>query len=228
MRFRNIQKRIIEFARKFCFKFFFNYKIQRFGSDYGGWSIVSNKINKNSIIYSFGIGVDTSFDELLIENFGCKIFAFDPTPDSINYVKYNLYTKSFIFHPYGLSNTNKKLKFFAPLDSTHISYSSIPINQSDEKFIYAQFHTIDKICKKLNHKHIDLLKLDIEGDEYDVINQILNSKLRPTQLLIEFHPSKKQLDQHQCILFRKRILKAGYTMFSGSFETSECSFIFNP
>ena len=190
MRFKKYSQKSKRISRSFYFYFFLNYKIQRFGSVYGGWSIVSNKINKNSIIYSFGVGVDTSFDELLIENFD-KIFAFDPTPESINYVKYNLNTKNFIFNSYGLSSFNKKLKFYAPLDPTHVSYSSISINQSSDNYIYAQFHTLEKICKKLNHNHIDLLKLDIEGDEYDVVDQILNSRLRPTQLLIEFHPSKK-------------------------------------
>jgi hypothetical protein len=40
---------------------------------------------------------------------------------------------------------------------------------------------------KLNHDHIDLLKMDIEGAEYAVLADILNSGIKIKQLLIEFH-----------------------------------------
>src|SRR5690554_1691728 len=47
---------------------------------------------------------------------------------------------------------------------------------------------------QLGHKHIDVLKMDIEGAEYDVIENILSAQLPITQILIEFRKflSKKQ------------------------------------
>ena len=40
-------------------------------------------INEKSIIYSFGIGEDISFDLSLIKEFDCNVFGFDFTPKSI-------------------------------------------------------------------------------------------------------------------------------------------------
>jgi hypothetical protein len=37
-----------------------------------------------------------------------------------------------------------------------------------------------------NHKHIDLLKLDIEGSEVEVLNKMLDDEIYPTYLCIEF------------------------------------------
>lgn len=41
--------------------------------------------------------------------------------------------------------------------------------------------------KELSHSVIDILKIDIEGSEYDVIEDLINSKIRPKELLNEFH-----------------------------------------
>lgn len=53
---------------------------ERFGSDYGGWDVVTTSIDNHSIVYSFGVGEDASFDTALIEKFNLTIHAFDPTP----------------------------------------------------------------------------------------------------------------------------------------------------
>ncbi len=42
--------------------------------------------------------------------------------------------------------------------------------------------------KKLGHKQIDLLKMDIEGSEFMALPDILNSKIIFDQLCIETHP----------------------------------------
>ena len=50
-----------------------------FGQGDGRWKVCYDDLSKDSIIYSVGIGYDTSFDEELIKSFGCKVQAFDPT-----------------------------------------------------------------------------------------------------------------------------------------------------
>ncbi|MCX6262782.1 MAG: hypothetical protein NTY95_18425, partial [Bacteroidia bacterium] len=58
-----------------------------YGNRYGGFYVCPEFLNRNSIIYSFGIGEDISFDKAMIENHDCQVFGFDPTPKSINWVK---------------------------------------------------------------------------------------------------------------------------------------------
>jgi hypothetical protein len=42
---------------------------------------------------------------------------------------------------------------------------------------------MNKFC----HNKIDILKMDIEGAEYEVIKNIVSSRIEISQLLIEFH-----------------------------------------
>ena len=35
---------------------------ERFGSEYGGWDVVVTGLNAGSVVYSFGVGEDASFD----------------------------------------------------------------------------------------------------------------------------------------------------------------------
>ena len=62
-------------------------KKERLGSKYCGWEVAVEKITKDSVCYSFGVGEDVSFDLELINRFGVVVHAFDPTPRSINWVR---------------------------------------------------------------------------------------------------------------------------------------------
>ena len=41
--------------------------------------------------------------------------------------------------------------------------------------------------KKNGHRQIDLLKIDIEGAEYEVLDSLLEKRLPVKQVLVEFH-----------------------------------------
>ena len=54
--------------------------------------------------------------------------------------------------------------------------------QQPERWVFKDINTI---MRGLRHSHIDLIKLDIEGYEYFVIDQVL--ALRPEQIVLELH-----------------------------------------
>ena len=72
------------------------------GTAYGGFSIAIEKLPKNPIVYSFGVGEDISFDIALIKKFNAVVYAFDPTPKSIEWLKKSPPPRKFSF----LSNRN--------------------------------------------------------------------------------------------------------------------------
>ena len=49
---------------------------------------------------------------------------------------------------------------------------------SESRTITVQMKSFADITKELQHRHIDVVKMDIEGSEYDVIESILIPELR--------------------------------------------------
>ena len=167
--------------------------------------VPKNFLNSNSICYSFGLGEDISFDTQIIKKFNLKVFAFDPTPKSIRYIKkYRELPNLFNFYPIGIWSKNIKLKFYAPKNPDHVSHSIINI-QNTEKYFEADCKNMSKIMEELNHNKIDLLKMDIEGAEYEVINDILEKNIDIDIILVEFHGNEKKI-----INFVKKIISKGY------------------
>lgn len=159
-----------------------------YGSDYGGFYVDPTHLNKDSIIYSFGIGEDISFDRAVIEKHGCQVFGFDPTPKSISWVEKQDLPAEFHFYPYGLGERTEHVKFHLPKNKAHVS-GSIFDHQlvSDEDYVSVPLKSFSDIIKETGHRTIDVLKMDIEGSEYVVLDSILESDIQINQLLLETH-----------------------------------------
>ncbi|MBI5405857.1 hypothetical protein HY972_02375 [Candidatus Kaiserbacteria bacterium] len=85
---------------------------ERLGSEgYGGWEMDTAGLDKDSVVYSFGIGHDASWDEMMIRRFGCAVQAFDMTPSSIEWIASQTLPPQFKFHPYGLCHYDGEAPF---------------------------------------------------------------------------------------------------------------------
>ncbi|MEX0821211.1 MAG: FkbM family methyltransferase [Rhodothermales bacterium] len=157
-----------------------------YGSDYGKWVLYTDRISRESIIYSFGVGRDVSFDTALIAAHGVTIHAFDPTPRSARWVADQNLPASFHFHQIGIADYNGTAKFNAPLNPDFVSYTTTEEGDA-ARAIEARVRHLARIMQELGHEHVDVLKLDVEGSEFEVIPDILSSELDVRQILVEFH-----------------------------------------
>jgi FkbM family methyltransferase len=146
------------------------------GEQYGFWNINLDGINSNSVVYSFGVGTDISFDLEMIKLTDCKIYAFDPTPESIKWVSEQKLPSNFIFQPYGIANYNGKAKFYKPSNENYISHSTTNNHNTKNDYIEVDVRTIEKLMTLNGHSKVEVVKMDIEGAEYDVIPDVLLSK----------------------------------------------------
>ncbi|AZA51876.1 FkbM family methyltransferase [Chryseobacterium sp. G0201] len=199
---------------------------QWYGNDYGGFYISTEKLNKNSIIYSFGVGEDISFDEALINKFGCKVFAFDPTPKSIKWVENRKNPIEFIFHPYGIDEKSGIVEFLLPKNDDYVSGSVInQINVDYKKTVKAPMKCLTDVVKELGHKKIDILKIDIEGSEYKVLDSILSAPVEIDQILIEIHERFFPDGKEKTKTLINTLNSYGYKLFGVSRGMEELSFI---
>lgn len=158
----------------------------RIGSHYGGWAIPDDLVERSWICYSGGSGNDISFDLGFIGRYGCVIHAFDPTPSSIEHVKHAASDEDrFRFFPWGLWSEDETIRFYEP-DYSDSNFSAVNLHNTDGYF-EASCRSLQSIMRELGHDRIDLLKLDIEGAEYKVLQPIIAGELEPTVLCVEFH-----------------------------------------
>jgi len=161
--------------------------LEKLGTSYGGWIVPVDLLKRDSICYCVGTGEDISFDIALMQRFECKVFAFDPTPRAIQYIQENSRNfPQYCFSPIGLWNTDSTHKFYSPSDGEHVSHSIVNLQQTNDGF-EAECRKLSSIMRENQHSRLDLLKMDIEGAEYQVIDSILQDRVEIKILCVEFH-----------------------------------------
>lgn len=197
-----------------------------YGSVYGGFFVHPERITKNSIIYSFGIGKDITFDKKCIKNHQCTVFGFDPTPKSIDWVHQQQVSEKFVFFNYGISTTSGIQHFYLPKNNKSVSGSLI-INETvnEEDMVAVNMQSLADILKDLKHSEIEVLKMDIEGAEYDVIDSVLASNVTINQFLVEFHDRIFDSKEPKSKAFVEKMIAHGYEIFALSDSYEEVSFI---
>lgn len=202
-----------------------SYQKLRCGSDYGGWTICPEHINSASLVYSFGVGEDISFDLSLIERFGCRIIAFDPTPRSIQWVKEQRLPANLEMHPFGVAAFDGEALFYPPDNPDHVSHTIVSRGGHSGKAIRAPMRRLSSIMHSLGHSKIDILKMDIEGAEYEVLKDAMASKIDVSQILVEFYHRFSDIGPRPTLGAVNLLRKNGYALFSVSRSREEFSFI---
>lgn len=186
----------------------------KLGTSYGGWIIPINLLSADSICYCVGCGEDISFDLSLIEEIDCNVFGFDPTPRAIQHVK--MITKNnnkYYFCEVGLWDEDDVLKFYAPKDCTHVSHSLLNLQRTEDYF-EGKVRRLSGIMKENNHKKIDLLKLDVEGAEYNIIDSIIEDRINIKVLCVEYDECFHPLDSN----YKQRIKRSINKLFDYGFS----------
>ena len=225
--------------------------MKRFGTKYGGWNLpIDISLDSNSIIYSAGAGEDISFDILMQETYGSNIIVIDPTERS--YIHYNeilqfYQTKracftgdiqpdylhkisnskpdfsKFTYIKKGLWSKSGIMNFYKPRNEQYVSHTLIE-NMYSANYTTVEVESLKTIMQSLGHNHIDILKLDIEGSEIAVVNQMLDDAIFPRYICIEFDLKLKCVDpKNETTRLINRLLEVGYTMENN--EKWNCLFV---
>ncbi|XP_052251404.1 uncharacterized protein LOC127858369 isoform X6 [Dreissena polymorpha] len=152
------------------------------------------------VVYSFGINYQFDFDYATVDLFGCDVYAFDPSMNRST----SRITEHIKFYKWGLGGEDMVNNYGWPIK------------------------TLSSIRKELGHtdKPIDLLKIDIEGDEWHAIPQMIASGALDDvkQISMETHflserPSSPKnwgsipLPGHLQLSALRQLYDAGYRIF---------------
>jgi FkbM family methyltransferase len=195
------------------------------GTIYGGWVIAPDGFNANSVMYSFGVGNDISFDLAAIEKFGITVHGFDPSPEAIRWIseKTDLPAR-YIFHPYGLGPEDGDMEFYSPttggMYSLHEGHRWVGKTKTS-----LAVRSFPSILSSLGTPYVDVLKMDIEGGEYLQIDTLIENRSSIGQLLIEFHHRIGVAPLKETVNSVNRLRAAGFHLFHVSGTSSEFSFL---
>ncbi|KAL4855471.1 hypothetical protein ACK3TF_004002 [Chlorella vulgaris] len=126
------------------------------------------------IVYSVGSNNQFDFEEAMLK-LGCSVHTFDcfspGTPASLMEGRH-------FFHRV-CSHAATVTALFDSCSLGHVNY------EKDGRV----FQTLDTVLKANDHSHIDILKIDIEGYEFEVLSglHLLNSCAFPKQISMELH-----------------------------------------
>lgn len=157
------------------------HEVERIGAlgDGGKWTCGVTRLEDkpDCVIYTFGMYYETSFEADMLERTKyCQLWGYDYRSDSFGSSKLSSYRSHFF--PYGLANID-----------AHAPH--------DEHKLY----TLKTLMELNKHTYIDILKIDVEGWEFEVLSQILQPYITSGdplpfgQLLIEIHTWEKKFDE---------------------------------
>ena len=158
------------------------------GNSNSGWKILKNSLNAQSIVVDVGLGEDVTFSTSLIQKYGCVVFGFDPTPKSIAHVN-TLHNIKLKLIPKALGSTRGKAVLFLPSNPSNVSGSLQSEDHLATNGVEVEVITLDDVFGVVNCKYIDILKMDIEGAEYSILEsaEFVRHASSIGQICVEFH-----------------------------------------
>lgn len=166
--------------------------VEEFGSKYGRWAIDTTRLDGSTLIASFGLGEDVSFEDAVLARFGCRVVGFDPTPRSVRYLSQRKAIPGFAHYPYALADRDGVVEFAAPPghSADQVSASAVATYGTcrTERFA-VPCRTLPSALAEAEVPRIDVLKLDVEGAEYAVLKSAAERGWLTSvqQVLVEFH-----------------------------------------
>lgn len=196
-----------------------------------GWQYIPELLGKRSIVYSLGVGDSIDFDMDLIHRYSLTVHAFDPTPYSEEWVAGLELPANFVFHPWAAAAENGSLRLYRRINKrgrkSSVMWTAENVAGDDADFIDVPACTIPSMMQKLGHERIDVLKIDIEGAEYGILDGFDKNSFLPVQLLVEFHHRFPGIGKHRTAASIEKLRKLGYEIFSISQTGREIGFVLN-
>lgn len=154
------------------------------------WTICTRGLGPHSVVYSAGVGKDISFEHALADKFGVKLILLDPSPTGLETMELNEnHRPEFEFLPIGLAGKSGVLSLAPPGNPEEGSWmmGSLGDPTIDDNRITVPCETVQDLMMRFGHNKIDLIKMDIEGAEFEVLDSILESGVEIGQIAVEYH-----------------------------------------
>lgn len=162
------------------------------------------KLNENSVVFDVG-GYKGDFTNDIYNKYKCNICVFEPIKGYFEKIDKRFRDNDKIqVYNYGLSDENRTCQISVCADS-----SSIYKNTGSKEEIHV-YNVVD-VFSNLEITTIDLMKINVEGSEYDILPKLIDSDLveKVNNLQIQFHHFVENAETKRKII--TKLLKMTHT-----------------
>lgn len=141
---------------------------------------IKKLIGKNSIVLDLGAN-EGGFSKEITNKYGCKSYAIEPVPAIFDSIKETELIKKING---AISSKSGTVEIFLPDDRCATAYDY----DKNTKSIISEAFTLGDLVKKFGIKRVDMIKMDIEGEEVPIFESLTKEELQmPAQWTVEFH-----------------------------------------
>lgn len=159
------------------------------GSDYGGWLLPDGVLGAGEVCYCVGAGADVSFDLELIRRFGVVVRAFEPVPEYVSLAQERMGAEpSFSCRQVAITPQDGPVRMQVHHHAGSASLSAAGLYDTND-WIECSGRTIPSLMRELGDEQIRLLKLDVEGAEYELLPTLDLAGLGVTIFCVQLHHS---------------------------------------
>mgnify|MGYP003341543715 CR=1 FL=1 len=142
------------------------------------------------------IGANIGDSSINFARKGARVISFEPLKILHEYLKKNVTNNNLgsniDIHYVGLSNKNEKVNVWIKKDGTACASPIFHEKNMKDAKLGRELSTMELVAAtdyitKLNLPSIDILKMDCEGSEYNILTEEFLNKIRPKEVMMEYH-----------------------------------------
>lgn len=177
------------------------FDVDRWFADRGDQTLrLDYDLNENSVVLDLG-GYHGAFAQSIYNKFKCKVYVFEPYIPFYNMIasRFSTNLKVKVFD-YGISDKTGDVNFVFSNDGSTIQDLEKYTDDKERPVNVVKVKSFKDVYEELNLDMIDLLKVNVEGAEYGILNNIFDSGYteKIVNYQVQFHPeppgSEKMLE----------------------------------
>lgn len=161
-------------------------KLEDIGTPYGGWTLPVEAIGEGWTCYCVGAGGDIAFDIELVRRFRARVRTVEAVAAMVREAEQQAAgLAGLTVHHAAIATRDGPIRMQRSHDPQSRSVSAAHLYEG-EQYVELPGMTLTSLMDSLGDERIDLLKLDIEGGEYEVLPSLdltgLGVRILSTQL----------------------------------------------
>jgi FkbM family methyltransferase len=168
------------------------------------WVISAERLPAEPLVYSLGLSENLSFDLGIIQQHAAEVHGFDPTIESRSFIAKSHLPAGFHYHCLAVAGHDGQLDLYQRMGKGG--------RKKGACFLKASCKKISTLVQELGHSRLDILKIDVEGSEYPILEDLCLKQIPISQIAVEFHHRFEEVGLLATVRAHQMLLRHGYEL----------------